>query len=231
MTTPNDLRLCTTIGQIQPILQKLRAGIGATELANKAILLKETNDATQRNHGDEFMEKAIQDIEHNLKEDLVPQTNSGQRNQGSYSATDFSNFPQVGQISNNGERSMMGMENTMNQWKKNMIKSLGDHIQKNMVEPRDKKIEILQREVLHLKQINETASYIHRIDMPANLSAVREAELPPRQTNLIMGDGGFDFIKPVLDMTPTRRKFKTKEEIRYSIEAENRALSNNSFND
>lgn len=237
LTSTNDLRLCKTWGQTKPILEKLRAGIGATELAHKSILLKEANDPIQQNHGDEFMEKAIEDIEHNLREELLPDTNTGSRNRGSSGATDFSNFPQVGTMSKNGERSMMGMQDTMNQWKNNMAKSLGNYIQKNMVEPRDRKIreknkqiENQQREIQYLKRINEQI-LPRRIDMPPNLGIVREAELPPRQTNIIMSGGGFDSIKPVLDMTPTSRKGQTVEQVRYDILAEDRALSNDSFND
>ena len=113
-----------------------------------------------------------------------------------------------------------------------------EYVQKTMVDPRndsirekDRQIMNQQKEIRYLKRINEQVSFINRVDMPSNLGIVRETEQSPRQSNLIVGSGGFEFMKPVLDMTPKHRKYQTKEEIRNSIEAEDRELSSNMFNE
>jgi len=233
LTNTNDLRLCRTWGQAKPILEKLRAGVAATELAHKSILLKETNDPTQRNYGDEFMEKAIKDIENNLQENLLPHTNTGARNIGSNAASAFSNYPQPATISQDGQHGMTNMHDTQDQWKARMIKSLSEYIDKTMVKPRDRKledkdriIENLQREIKYLNRINETQQPVNHIDNTSTiLSGLREVEQRPRKSSIVVDPNDWKYMKPYLDMTPTHRNQQTKEEIQNSILAEDRELA------
>lgn len=206
MTTPNDLRICTTWGQVKPILEKLNAGVGATELAHKSILLKETGDPQQVTHGDQFMEKAIEDIENNLREELLPHTNSGSRNRGSNGASDFSNYPQIGSISQDGGTGMTNMQNSTNQW--NRFKNLLETIQRDVITPRDeriksknrelsylhKKVDNQQKEIARLKEIQEYTQPNH-IDLTgaSSFNLTREA-IQPRKNSL-------GLVKPELDIS------------------------------
>ncbi len=214
VTVPNDLRLCTTWGQVKPILEKLNAGVGATELAHKSILLKETNDPIQKNHGDEFMEKAIEDIEHNLRENLLPHTNTGSRNRGSSGASDFSNYPQLGSISQDGQTGMTNMQYHVNQWN-SKVQNLLEAIQRDVVAPRDqriknknrelsslhKQVDNQQREIKRLKEINGYAPPVH-IDFSEEraFALTRETEKFPRKNSL-------GLVKPEFDISA----FKTQE--------------------
>ncbi len=206
MTVPNDLRLCTTWGQVKPILEKLNAGVGATELAHKSILLKETNDPIQKNHGDEFMEKAIEDIEHNLREELLPHTNTGSANRGSSGASDFSNYPQLGSISKDGQTGMRNMQNYVNQWN-SRVQNLLETIQREVVAPRDeriknknrelsslhKQVDNQQREIKRLKEINgyTPPDYIDFSEARA-FALTRETEKPSRKNSLGLAKPEFD---------------------------------------
>lgn len=210
------------MGEAIPYLNYLGAGHCARKLSEIGIGLTNSSDNQQRSNAYGVWEVVIHELE--------------DANRGSHT-TPGGGTNQIGDMSKNGQRGIMDMSDTMNQWNETKMKSLLNHIQKNMVDPRDKKIrekdrqiENQQREIRHLKRINEISAP-NRIDIPTNLDVVREAEVLPRQTSQIIGDGGFGFLKPTLDMTPTRRRGISKEEVQYNILAEDRALSDNSFNE
>jgi len=94
------LKECTTMGQADPIMSQLRLTSAQKKLVETSIILNNSPDSQQRNHAFSFMEVVIKELE-----------------LGSHqSSHQISPYPNPAHQSNNGENSMMHMQDTENSW-------------------------------------------------------------------------------------------------------------------